>query len=134
METDIDMLGFFLEKLKCLGREVLTKIYVAKKGKVILGWRDLTKLGLMLILGSPNPLRVCDVNLASTHDPEQDTLSEMVKIFPDVFTNKMGVIDKFEHRIKLKKMLCLCPTNSDRFPYLSELISESCWTPWLEIR
>ncbi|KAJ1152401.1 hypothetical protein NDU88_005176 [Pleurodeles waltl] len=57
-EKEIEMIGYFQVDIECLSRSANSKVYVAIKGKKIIGWKDLAKMGLYLVPGSENHIRV----------------------------------------------------------------------------
>ncbi|KAJ1131682.1 hypothetical protein NDU88_010017 [Pleurodeles waltl] len=59
-EHDIVMKGYFWDSLTFRGRTVRTKIYVAENGRSLVGWKDLAKLGVMLVPGAEDPIVLKD--------------------------------------------------------------------------
>ena len=77
------MLGYFISELVCLGRSTLTKMYVALKGRDIIGWKDLEKLHIHLIPGADKPVvlaQIPDVALLDC-DNQQNELESILKKF-----------------------------------------------------
>lgn len=68
-EKEIDMLGFFVTDVVILDRKINTKVYVAKKGKNIVGWKDLARLGLYFIPGDYMPIRVKESLICNLDKP-----------------------------------------------------------------
>ncbi|KAJ1208639.1 hypothetical protein NDU88_004022 [Pleurodeles waltl] len=108
-EHDIVMKGYFWDSLTFRGRTVRTKIYVAENGRSLVGWKDLAKLGVMLVPGAEDPIVLRDdwVNYVQPDDLH-DGLAEVLEMFDSVFENKVGCVRGFVHAIRLKKG---CPTN-----------------------
>ncbi|KAJ1189087.1 hypothetical protein NDU88_005838 [Pleurodeles waltl] len=103
-DHDIELLGYFLSSLSILGRSTMTKIYAAVDGRDIIGWKDLAKLGIVLRPGFDNsiilgemPIEVSEISLPVTNISESFT-----KKYPEVFANVIGVVQGFEHCIRLK--------------------------------
>ncbi|KAJ1148244.1 hypothetical protein NDU88_001081 [Pleurodeles waltl] len=88
-EHDIVMKGYFWDSLTFRGRTVRTKIYVAEKGRSLVGWKDLAKLGVMLVPGAEDPIVLRDdwVNYVQPDDLHEG-LAEVLEIFDSVFENK----------------------------------------------
>ncbi|KAJ1088882.1 hypothetical protein NDU88_002036 [Pleurodeles waltl] len=103
-EHDIVMKGYFWDSLTFRGRTVRTKIYVAEKGRSLVGWKDLAKLGVMLVPGAEDPIVLRDdwVNYVQPDDLHEG-LAEVLEIFDSVFENKVGCVRGFVHAIRLKK-------------------------------
>ncbi|KAJ1168977.1 hypothetical protein NDU88_000889 [Pleurodeles waltl] len=59
-EHDIVMKGYFWDSLTFRGHTVRTKIYVAENGRSLVGWKDLAKLGVMLVPGAEDPIVLKD--------------------------------------------------------------------------
>ncbi|KAJ1164855.1 hypothetical protein NDU88_005288 [Pleurodeles waltl] len=103
-EHDIVMKGYFWDSLTFRGRTVRTKIYVAENGRSLVGWKDLEKLGVMLVPGAEDPIVLRDdwVNYVQPDDLH-DGLAEVLEMFDSVFENKVGCVRGFVHAIRLKK-------------------------------
>ncbi|KAJ1175177.1 hypothetical protein NDU88_000468 [Pleurodeles waltl] len=103
-EHDIVMKGYFWDSLTFRGRTVRTKIYVAEKGRSLVGWKDLAKLGVMLVPGAEDPIVLRDdwVNYVQPDDLHEG-LAEVLEIFDSVLENKVGCVRGFVHAIRLKK-------------------------------
>ncbi|KAJ1196613.1 hypothetical protein NDU88_000479 [Pleurodeles waltl] len=88
-EHDIVMKGYFWDSLTFRGRTVRTKIYVSEKGRSLVGWKDLAKLGVMLVPGAEDPIVLRDdwVNYVQPDDLHEG-LAEVLEIFDSVFENK----------------------------------------------
>ncbi|KAJ1136883.1 hypothetical protein NDU88_003297 [Pleurodeles waltl] len=88
-EHDIVMRGYFWDSLTFRGRTVKTKIYVAEKGRSLVGWKDLAKLGVMLVPGAEDPIVLRDdwVNYVQPEDLHEG-LAEVLEEFDSVFENK----------------------------------------------
>ncbi|KAJ1107504.1 hypothetical protein NDU88_004894 [Pleurodeles waltl] len=88
-EHDIVMRGYFWDSLTFRGRTVKTKIYVAEKGRSLVGWKDLAKLGVMLVPGAEDPIVLRDdwVNYVQPEDLHEG-LAEVLEEFHSVFENK----------------------------------------------
>ncbi|KAJ1180622.1 hypothetical protein NDU88_005842 [Pleurodeles waltl] len=88
-EHDIVMKGYFWDSLTFRGRTVRTKIYVAENGRSLVGWKDLAKLGVMLVPGAEDPIVLRDnwVNYVQPDDLH-DGLAEVLEMFDSVFENK----------------------------------------------
>ncbi|KAJ1188097.1 hypothetical protein NDU88_004862 [Pleurodeles waltl] len=88
-EHDIMMRGYFWDSLTFRGRMVRTKIYVAEKGRSLVGWKDLAKLGVMLVPGAEDPIVLRDdgVNYVQPEDLHEG-LAEVLDKFDSVFENK----------------------------------------------
>ncbi|KAJ1178848.1 hypothetical protein NDU88_004090 [Pleurodeles waltl] len=88
-EHDIMMRGYFWDSLTFRGRTVRTKIYVAEKGRSLVGWKDLAKLGVMLVPGAEDPIVLRDdwVNYVQPEDLHEG-LAEVLDKFDSVFENK----------------------------------------------
>ncbi|KAJ1211213.1 hypothetical protein NDU88_006574 [Pleurodeles waltl] len=88
-EHDILMRGYFWDSLTFRGRMVRTKIYVAEKGRSLVGWKDLAKLGVMLVPGAEDPIVLRDdwVNYVQPEDLHEG-LAEVLDKFDSVFENK----------------------------------------------
>ncbi|KAJ1165361.1 hypothetical protein NDU88_005789 [Pleurodeles waltl] len=88
-EHDILMRGYFWDSLTFRGRTVRTKIYVAEKGRSLVGWKDLAKLGGMLVPGAEDPIVLRDdwVNYVQPEDLHEG-LAEVLDKFDSVFENK----------------------------------------------
>ncbi|KAJ1169768.1 hypothetical protein NDU88_001659 [Pleurodeles waltl] len=103
-EHDIVMKGYFWDSLTFRGRTVRTKIYVAEKGRSLVGWKDLAKLGVMLVPGAEDPIVLRDdwVNYVQPEDLHEG-LAEVLEEFDSVFENKVGCVRGFVHAIRLKE-------------------------------
>ncbi|KAJ1183891.1 hypothetical protein NDU88_000701 [Pleurodeles waltl] len=103
-EHDIVMKGYFWDSLTFRGRTVRTKIYVAENGRSLVGWKDLAKLGVMLVPGAEDPIVLRDdwVNYVQPDDLHYG-LAEVLEMFDSVFENKVGCVRGFVHDIRLKK-------------------------------
>ncbi|KAJ1193371.1 hypothetical protein NDU88_002669 [Pleurodeles waltl] len=103
-EHDIVMRGYFWDSLTFRGRTVRTKIYVAEKGRSLVGWKDLAKLGVMLVPGAEDPIVLRDdwVNYVQPEDLHEG-LAEVLEEFDSVFENKVGCVRGFVHAIRLKE-------------------------------
>ncbi|KAJ1134971.1 hypothetical protein NDU88_001417 [Pleurodeles waltl] len=103
-EHDIVMRGYFWDSLTFRGRTVRTKIYVAEKGRSLVGWKDLAKLGVMLVPGAEDPIVLRDdwVNYVQPEDLHEG-LAEVLDEFDSVFENKVGCVRGFVHAIRLKE-------------------------------
>ncbi|KAJ1109363.1 hypothetical protein NDU88_006725 [Pleurodeles waltl] len=103
-EHDIVMRGYFWDSLTFRGRTVRTKIYVAEKGRSLVGWKDLAKLGVMLVPGAEDPIVLRDdwVNYVQPEDLHEG-LAEVLQEFDSVFENKVGCVRGFVHAIRLKE-------------------------------
>ncbi|KAJ1153024.1 hypothetical protein NDU88_005791 [Pleurodeles waltl] len=88
-EHDIVMRGYFWDSLTFRGRTVRTKIYVAEKGRSLVGWKDLAKLGVVLVPGAEDPIVLRDdwVNYVQPEDLHEG-LAEVLDKFDSVFENK----------------------------------------------
>ncbi|KAJ1136056.1 hypothetical protein NDU88_002480 [Pleurodeles waltl] len=88
-EHDIMMRGYFWDSLTFRGRTVRTKIYVAEKGRSLVGWKDLAELGVMLVPGAEDPIVLRDdwVNYVQPEDLHEG-LAEVLDKFDSVFENK----------------------------------------------
>ncbi|KAJ1218336.1 hypothetical protein NDU88_005917 [Pleurodeles waltl] len=88
-DHDIVMMGYFWDSLTFRGRTVRTKIYVAEKGRSLVGWKDLAKLGVMLVPGADDPIVLRDdwVNYVRPDDLHEG-LAEVLGKFDSVFENK----------------------------------------------
>ncbi|KAJ1080327.1 hypothetical protein NDU88_000546 [Pleurodeles waltl] len=85
-DHDIVMMGYFWDSLTFRGRTVRTKIYVAEKGRSLVGWKDLAKLGVMLVPGADDPIVLRDdwVNYVRPDDLHEG-LAEVLGKFDSVF-------------------------------------------------
>ncbi|KAJ1124606.1 hypothetical protein NDU88_003055 [Pleurodeles waltl] len=103
-EHDIVMRGYFWDSLTFRGRTVRTKIYVAEKGRSLVGWKDLPKLGVMLVPGADDPIVLRDdwINYVQPEDLHEG-LAEVLEEFDSVFENKVGCVRGFVHAIRLKE-------------------------------
>ncbi|KAJ1106322.1 hypothetical protein NDU88_003723 [Pleurodeles waltl] len=103
-EHDIVMRGYFWDSHTFRGRTVRTKIYVAEKGRSLVGWKDLAKLGVMLVPGAEDPIVLRDdwVNYVQPEDLHEG-LAEVLDEFDSVFENKVGCVRGFVHAIRLKE-------------------------------
>ncbi|KAJ1098927.1 hypothetical protein NDU88_004034 [Pleurodeles waltl] len=103
-EHDIVMKGYFWDSLTFRERTVRTKIYVAEKGRSLVGWKDLAKLGVVLVPGAEDPIVLRDdwVNYMQPEDLHEG-LAEVLEIFDSVFENKVGCVRGFVHAIRLKE-------------------------------
>ncbi|KAJ1087499.1 hypothetical protein NDU88_000668 [Pleurodeles waltl] len=103
-EHDIVMKGYFWDSLTFRGCTVRTKIYVAENGRSLVRWKDLAKLGVMLVPGAEDPIVLRDdwVNYVQPDDLH-DGLAEVLEMFDSVFENKVGCVRGFVHAIRLKK-------------------------------
>ncbi|KAJ1181331.1 hypothetical protein NDU88_006539 [Pleurodeles waltl] len=103
-EHDIVMRGYFWDSLTFRGCTVRTKIYVAEKGRSLVGWKDLAKLGVMLVPGAEDPIVLRDdwVNYVQPEDLHEG-LAEVLDEFDPVFENKVGCVRGFVHAIRLKE-------------------------------
>ncbi|KAJ1197462.1 hypothetical protein NDU88_001320 [Pleurodeles waltl] len=103
-EHDIVMRWYFWDSLTFRGRTVKTKIYVAEKGRSLVGWKDLAKLGVMLVPGAEDPIVLRDdwVNYVQPEDLHEG-LAEVLEEFDSVFENKVGCVRGFVHAIRLKE-------------------------------
>ncbi|KAJ1089440.1 hypothetical protein NDU88_002591 [Pleurodeles waltl] len=103
-EHNILMRGYFWDSLTFRGRTVRTKIYVAEKGRSLVGWKDLAKLGVMLVPGAEDPIVLRDdwVNYVQPEDLHEG-LAEVLDKFDSVFENKVGCVRGFVHAIRLKE-------------------------------
>ncbi|KAJ1082297.1 hypothetical protein NDU88_002465 [Pleurodeles waltl] len=103
-EHDIVMRGYFWDSLTFRGRTVRTKIYVAEKGRSLVGWKDLAKLGVMLVPGADDPIVLRDdwINYVQPEDLHEG-LAEVLEEFDSVFENKVGCVRGFVHAIRLKE-------------------------------
>ncbi|KAJ1100250.1 hypothetical protein NDU88_005337 [Pleurodeles waltl] len=103
-EHDIVMRGYFWDSLTFRGRTVRTKIYVAEKGRSLVGWKDLAKLGVVLVPGAEDPIVLRDdwVNYVQPEDLHEG-LAEVLDEFDSVFENKVGCVRGFVHAIRLKE-------------------------------
>ncbi|KAJ1189911.1 hypothetical protein NDU88_006653 [Pleurodeles waltl] len=92
-EHDILMRGYFWDSLTFRGRTVRTKIYVAEKGRSLVGWKDLAKLGVMLVPGAEDPIVLRDnwVNYVQPEDLHEG-LAEVLDKFDSVFENKDDIL------------------------------------------
>ncbi|KAJ1141485.1 hypothetical protein NDU88_007815 [Pleurodeles waltl] len=103
-EHDIVMRGYFWDSLTFRGRTVRTKIYVAEKGRSLVWWKDLAKLGVVLVPGAEDPIVLRDdwVNYVQPEDLHEG-LAEVLDEFDSVFENKVGCVRGFVHAIRLKE-------------------------------
>lgn len=62
-EFNIDMLGCFQDALNFKGRSIITKIYVAERGRNIVGSKDLARLGIILKPGPAEPIVLGDIEV-----------------------------------------------------------------------
>lgn len=90
----IDFLGFQEVPITFQQSKAFIKLYVAVKGVNVLGWRDQAKLGIVLNPRKREPVMVIAVTT--------DFAEQFVGLFPDVFTEKLGKLKGFSHRIKVK--------------------------------
>ncbi|KAJ1169242.1 hypothetical protein NDU88_001148 [Pleurodeles waltl] len=92
-EHDILMRGYFWDSLTFRGHTVRTKIYVAEKGRSLVGWKDLAKLGVMLVPGAEDPIVLRDdwVNYVQPEDLHEG-LAEVLDKFDSVFENKDDIL------------------------------------------
>ncbi|KAJ1198182.1 hypothetical protein NDU88_002026 [Pleurodeles waltl] len=79
--------------IKFKGRETVGNIYVAKRGDHLLGWRHQKDLGIILNANSPE-------QVLSISNIGNDAL--IVNEFPEVFSDKLGLLAGFKHKIILK--------------------------------
>ncbi|KAJ1123509.1 hypothetical protein NDU88_001978 [Pleurodeles waltl] len=91
--TAIDIKGYVDTEIEFKGRLANIKLYVAEKGVNALGWRDQAKLGIIL-----NP-RACKPVLMIEESKDRDAI---VLKFPQVFTDVLGKLKNYSHKIKLK--------------------------------
>lgn len=104
-EKDIELLGFFVGTLQILERSTETKIYIAVKGRDLVGWKDLAKLGIILKSGHKDPIVLGDTPLRSIDNSnftKTDPLTLLKNNFPSVFKDRIGTIKGFEHVIRLQ--------------------------------
>ncbi|KAJ1096468.1 hypothetical protein NDU88_001608 [Pleurodeles waltl] len=104
-EHDILMRGYFWDSLTFRGRTVRTKIYVAEKGRSLVGWKDLAKLGVMLVPGAEDPIVLRDdwVNYVQPEDLHEG-LAEVLDKFDSVFENK-GELKAVLDRLKVEGVI-----------------------------
>ncbi|KAJ1206368.1 hypothetical protein NDU88_001774 [Pleurodeles waltl] len=91
--TAIDIKGYVDTEVGFKGRLANIKLYVAEKGVNVLGWRDQAKLAIIL-----NP-RACEPVMVIEEINEMDGI---VSKFPHVFTDVLGKLRNYSHKIKLK--------------------------------
>ncbi|KAJ1122300.1 hypothetical protein NDU88_000793 [Pleurodeles waltl] len=91
--TAIDIKGYVDTEIEFKGKLANIKLYVADKGVNALGWRDQAKLGIIL-----NP-RACEPVMMIEESNEMDGI---VSKFPQVFTDVLGKLKNYSHKIKLK--------------------------------
>lgn len=106
-DFDINMLGFFKDHLNVKGRSIVTNVYVAERGRNIVGWRDLARLGVILKAGATDPIVLGEVLVASIQ-PESDSFSHhsldaVLGKYKTLFEDRIGCVKGFEHAIKFKK-------------------------------
>ena len=90
----IDTVGYFEDTLGFKGREVEGKIYVARKGLNILGWLHQGQFKMILRPGTQEQVMVIK---------EQFDVEELSKNYPMVFSDNLGIIKGFKHKIKVKE-------------------------------
>ncbi|KAJ1186200.1 hypothetical protein NDU88_002983 [Pleurodeles waltl] len=91
----IDIIGFRLLVFKFKQRQAVCKLYVAKDGPSVLGWKDQKKLHIVLDPNSVEQVLVmCD---------EEDTKKWVTQEFPGVFNGQVGQLKGLIHQIRLKK-------------------------------
>ncbi|KAJ1141911.1 hypothetical protein NDU88_008239 [Pleurodeles waltl] len=78
--TKIDFIGYTVMRINFKGRETVGKVYVAKRGKNLLGWRHQKDLGIIL-----NPNAIDHVMLVGNVGDGEDVIRE----FPDVFMDRL---------------------------------------------
>ncbi|KAJ1194940.1 hypothetical protein NDU88_004224 [Pleurodeles waltl] len=120
-EHDIVMRGYFWDSLTFRGRTVRTKIYVAEKGRSLVGWKDLAKLGVVLVPGAEDPIVLRDdwVNYVQPEDLHEG-LAEVLDEFDSVFENKWydmreeneGVSDE---RLRVKERIMAKQESNKRY-------------------
>ncbi|KAJ1095138.1 hypothetical protein NDU88_000308 [Pleurodeles waltl] len=120
-EHDIVMKGYFWDSLTFRGRTVRTKIYVAENGRSLVGWKDLAKLGVMLVPGAEDPIVLRDdwVNYVQPDDLH-DGLAEVLEMFDSVFENKWYDMNReieaeSDERLRVKARIVAKQENNKRY-------------------
>ncbi|KAJ1135326.1 hypothetical protein NDU88_001766 [Pleurodeles waltl] len=120
-EHDIVMKGYFWDFLTFRGRTVRTKIYVAENGRSLVGWKDLAKLGVMLVPGAEDPIVLRDdwVNYVQPDDLH-DGLAEVLEMFDSVFENKWYDMNReieaeSDERLRVKARIVAKQENNKRY-------------------
>lgn len=100
----IDVMGYLDVNLRFKTRCTLIKLYIAVKGVNVLGWKDQGRLGIILNPRAREPV-IIDESLeeykVSTVSPDEKENFIKVK-FKDVFSDVLGKLKDFSHKIKLK--------------------------------
>ncbi|KAJ1123459.1 hypothetical protein NDU88_001928 [Pleurodeles waltl] len=91
--TAIDIKDYVDTEIEFKGGLAHIKLYVTEKAVNVLGWRDQAKLGIIL-----NP-RACEPVLMIEESNEMDAI---VLKLPQVFTDVLGKLKNYSHKIKLK--------------------------------
>ncbi|KAJ1165259.1 hypothetical protein NDU88_005687 [Pleurodeles waltl] len=89
----IDLIGYSVMTIEFKGRETVGKVYVAKRGNNLLGWRHQRDLGIVLNPNTPDQI----LSVSVLGDDE-----EIVSNFPEVFNDGLGLLKNFKHKIILK--------------------------------
>ncbi|KAJ1095977.1 hypothetical protein NDU88_001126 [Pleurodeles waltl] len=90
----IEVVGYKVMKIQFRDRVTVGKVYVAKRGNNLLGWRHQRDMGIKLDPNSDDQVMV----VSNANDS-----MEIFKEFPGVFSEKLGCLASFEHKIILKK-------------------------------
>ena len=108
----IELMGYFEGSIRYKDRQVTGKIYVSKKGDSILSWWHQKDLYVMLDPNSvpsivlkekPEPLTVTKVTGSERMIGNEEQFNETIyKDFPEVFSDKLGLLAGYEHHIILK--------------------------------
>ncbi|KAJ1169131.1 hypothetical protein NDU88_001037 [Pleurodeles waltl] len=120
-EHNIVMKGYFWDSLTFRGHTVRTKIYVAENGRSLVGWKDLAKLGVMLVPGAEDPIVLRDdwVNYVQPDDLH-DGLAEVLEMFDSVFENKWYDMNReieaeSDERLRVKARIVAKQENNKRY-------------------
>ncbi|KAJ1127003.1 hypothetical protein NDU88_005409 [Pleurodeles waltl] len=93
--TAIDIKGYVDTEIVFKGRLDNIKLYVAEKGVNVLGWRGQAKLGIILNPRACEPVQMIE---------ESNEMDAIVLKFPQVFTDVLGKLKNYSHKIKLKSV------------------------------
>ncbi|KAJ1188074.1 hypothetical protein NDU88_004839, partial [Pleurodeles waltl] len=106
----IDLRGYFESKIEFKSNSIVGKIYVPVKGDSVISWPHQKDLEVILDPNNPTPVMLKkdfknDVNrICKISDVVSDSVfPDFVNEFKSVFTDTLGCLTKYVHRIKLKE-------------------------------
>ncbi|KAJ1201139.1 hypothetical protein NDU88_004954 [Pleurodeles waltl] len=91
--TKIDVIGYKIMKIQFQNKTTVGKVYVAKREDNLLGWRHQRDMGIRLDLNSD-----CQVMVVN----DGNAILGIFEEFPTVFSDSLGCLEGFEHKIVLK--------------------------------